>query len=128
MATTPVLENFLDTKEKKLAFFQNLVLVAIADNYIDEMESDFLLTIGDQLNLTEEDTLPITDNLSSLAFIIPEDGLHKSLELQTLVMMVLQDGEVEEREYDLCLEYTRQIGFTQEILDKLIAQLGDKQR
>ena len=127
MATSTVLD-FLNTKEKKLAFFQNLVLVAIADKYIDEMESDFLLTIGDQLNLSEEDTLPITDNLSSLSFIIPEDGLHKSLELQTLVMMVLQDGEVEDREYDLCLEYTRQIGFTQEILDKLIAQLSDKRR
>lgn len=127
MATSLLNDNFLDTKEKKLAFFQNLVLVAIADRYIDEMESDFLLTIGNQLNLTEEDTLPITDNLSSLSFIIPEDGLQKSMELQTLVMMVLQDGEVEEREYNLCLEYTRQIGFTQEILDKLIAKLGNSQ-
>lgn len=127
MATSLLNDNFLDTKEKKLAFFQNLVLVAIADRYIDEMESDFLLTIGNQLNLTEEDTLQITDNLSSLSFIIPEDGLQKSMELQMLVMMVLQDGEVEEREYNLCLEYTRQIGFTQEILDKLIAKLGNNQ-
>ncbi|GAA4436777.1 hypothetical protein GCM10023188_30230 [Pontibacter saemangeumensis] len=128
MATSISKDTFLDTKQKKLAFFQNLVLVAIADRYIDKMESDFLLTIGNQLDLSEEDTLEITDNLSSLSFIIPEDGLQKSMELQTLVMMVLQDGEVEEREYNLCLEYTRQIGFTQEILDKLIAKLGNKQR
>ena len=128
MATSILKHTFLDTKQKKLAFFQNLVLVAIADRYIDEMESDFLLTIGNQLDLSEEDTLEITDNLSSLSFIIPEEGLQKSMELQTLVMMVLQDGEVEEREYNLCLEYTRQIGFTQEILDKLIAQLGNKQK
>lgn len=127
MATSIFKDNFLDTREKKLAFFQNLVLVAIADRHIDEMESDFLLTIGNQLNLTEADTLEITDNLSSLSFIIPEDGLQKSLELQMLVMMVLQDGEVEEREYNLCLEYTRKIGFTQEILDKLIAKLGNNQ-
>ena len=127
MATSILKHTFLDTKQKKLAFFQNLVLVAIADRYIDEMESDFLLTIGNQLDLSEEDTLEITDNLSSLSFIIPEEGLQKSMELQTLVMMVLQDGEVEEREYNLCLEYTRQIGFTQDILDKLIAQLGNKQ-
>lgn len=127
MAAGVALDKFFDTKEKKLAFFQNLIMAAIADKYIDEMESDFLLSIGQQLNISEEDTLPITDNLSSLSFIIPQDGLLKTLELQTLVLMVLQDGVVEEREYDLCLEYTRQIGYSKEILDDLISRLGNKQ-
>ncbi|MBK0402794.1 hypothetical protein I5M27_07335 [Adhaeribacter sp. BT258] len=112
----------LNTQEKKLAFFQNIVLVAIADRYVDKLESDFLVSVGDQLQLTEKDTLHIADNLKNLKFIIPQDGLQKSLELEMLVKMVLQDGIVEKREYDLCLEYTRQIGFTKEKLDELIAQ------
>jgi uncharacterized tellurite resistance protein B-like protein len=124
MITSTLFDDLLNTKQKKLAFFQNMVLVAIADKYIDEMESDFLLSIGNQLNLTEEDTLEIADNLDKLSFIIPEDGLQKSLELQALVMMVLQDGEVEEREYNLCLEYATQIGYSKEILDKHIAKLS----
>ncbi|WP_266205005.1 hypothetical protein [Pontibacter kalidii] len=123
MNTKPIVNDFLNTKEKKLAFFQNLVLIAVADKYVDDAESDFLLTIGEQLGLTQDDTLPIADNLSTLAFIVPEQGLHKHLELQTLIMMVLQDGKVEEREYKLCLEYTRGIGYTQEILDNLIRWL-----
>lgn len=123
MNTKPIVNDFLNTKEKKLAFFQNLVLIAVADKYVDDAESDFLLTIGEQLGLTQDDTLPIADNLSTLAFIIPEQGLHKHLELQTLIMMILQDGKVEEREYKLCLEYTRSIGYTQEILDNLIRRL-----
>jgi uncharacterized tellurite resistance protein B-like protein len=112
----------LNTPEKKLAFFQNIVLVAIADRYVDKLESDFLVAVGDQLQLTEKDTLPIAENLSNLKFIIPQDGLQRSLELEMLVKMVLQDGIVEKREYDLCLEYTRQIGFTKEDLDELIAK------
>ncbi|QCR22741.1 hypothetical protein [Pontibacter sp. SGAir0037] len=124
MATGISLDGFFETKDKKLAFFQNLVMVAIADNYIDEAESNFLLTIGQQLGLTEEDTFPITDNLSSLCFIIPQEGLQKTLELQTLVLMVLQDGEVEEREYNLCLQYTRMIGYSKDILDELIIKLS----
>jgi uncharacterized tellurite resistance protein B-like protein len=112
----------LNTPEKKLAFFQNIVLVAIADRYVDKLESDFLVAVGDQLQLTEKDTLPIAENLSNLKFIIPQDGLQRSLELEMLVKMVLQDGIVEKREYDLCLEYTRQIGFTKETLDELIAK------
>lgn len=126
MAASVNVENLLDSKEKKLGFFQNVVLIAIADNYIDETESNFLLELGEELNLTAEDTLPITDNLNSLSFIIPQDGLQKTLELQTLVLMVLQDNEVEEREYNLCLEYTRKIGYSKEILDDLIEKLSSK--
>ena len=114
------INHILDTKEKKIAFFQNIVLVAIADRYVDRLESDFLVELGNQLELTEADTLPIADNLASLNFVIPEENLQRTLELETLVKMVLQDGIVEDREYNLCLEYTRQIGFSKENLDALI--------
>lgn len=115
-----------DTKEKKLAFFQNLILVAVADRNVDVKESDFLLAVGNQLNLSQEDTRIMTDNLSSLSFIIPEDGRQKTIELQAMVMMLLQDGEIEEREYALCLEYARRIGYSKEILDDFVTQLGKK--
>ncbi|NDK55605.1 TerB family tellurite resistance protein [Pontibacter fetidus] len=123
MATSTQIDNLLNTKQKKLSFFQNLILVATADGYVDEMESDFLVMIGDQLGLTEEDTTPIADNLATLSFIVPEEGLQRTMELQTLVMMVVQDGKVEEREYNLCLDYTRRIGYSKEMLDNLIAEL-----
>ena len=120
MTNNTSINHILDTKEKKIAFFQNIVLVAIADRYVDKLESDFLVELGNQLQLTEADTLPIADNLASLSFVIPEENLQKTLELETLVKMVLQDGIVEDREYKLCLEYTRQIGFSKENLDALI--------
>jgi uncharacterized tellurite resistance protein B-like protein len=115
------LEMILNTKEKKLAFFQNIVLIAIADRYVDKMESDFLVEIGNQLRLSEADTLPIAENLQALKFIIPQESLQKTLELEMLVKMVLQDGIVEQREYDLCLEFARQLGADKEKLDEIIS-------
>ncbi|TXK49651.1 hypothetical protein FVR03_06045 [Pontibacter qinzhouensis] len=126
MSTSTTYDNLLNSKQKKLAFFQNIVLVAIADGFVDEQESDFLISLGDQLQLSEEDTLPITDNLSVLTFIIPEDGMQKTVELQTLVMMMLQDGDLAESEYNLCLEYTRRIGYSKDILDDMIKSLSSK--
>lgn len=99
-------------------------MVAVADKYLDKQESDFLVTIGQRLNLTEEDTRPIADNLPLLSFIIPEEGLQKTMELQTLVMMVVQDGHVADAEYNLCLDYARRIGYSKEMLDDFIQQLG----
>ena len=126
MADKTSLGDLFDTKEKKLAFSQNLILVAVADRHVDEQESDFLLTIGEKLDLSEEDTRAMTDNLSSLSFVIPKEGLQKTVELQTLVVMMMQDGKIEESEYNLCLEYTRRIGFGKGILDDFIAQWGKK--
>lgn len=120
MHKTQALESLLNTPQKKLAFFQNLLLVAAADNVLDADEADLLVTIGDRLGLTAEELNPMVDNLGLLSFIIPEDGLQKTLELQTLVQMMMQDGQVHDKEYAMCLDYANRIGYSKDILDDMI--------
>ncbi|MDB5121848.1 MAG: hypothetical protein JWN56_3066 [Sphingobacteriales bacterium] len=120
------IESVLNTPQKKLAFFQNLVLLAAADNVLEEDESNLLLNIGNRLGLTAEEVLPMVDNLSLLSFIIPEEGVQKTLELQTLVQMMTQDGQVHEREYAMCLEFANRIGYSKDILDDLIQKFSDE--
>jgi uncharacterized tellurite resistance protein B-like protein len=117
-------DEVLNTPQKKLAFFQNLILVAIADKVLEEDESDLLLFVGDSLGLTADEVMPMVDNLGALTFIIPEDGLQKTLELQTLVQMMMQDGQVHDKEYILCLEYADRIGFGKAVLDDMIKQFA----
>ncbi|PIQ19696.1 MAG: hypothetical protein COW65_19325 [Cytophagales bacterium CG18_big_fil_WC_8_21_14_2_50_42_9] len=118
------LEDLLNTQQKKLSFFQNLIIVAAADGQLDSDESDFILDIGDRLGLMPEDVMPITDNLEVLSFIVPEDGLQKTIELQTLVMMMIADGQIHDREYIMCQDYATRIGYGKEILDDMINQLS----
>ena len=118
------LEDLLNTQQKKLSFFQNLIIVAAADGLLDNDESDFILSIGNRLGLTPEDVSPIANNLEVLSFIIPEDGMQKTIELQTLVMMMLADGQVHDREYIMCQDYANRIGYGKEILDDMINQLS----
>ena len=125
MLNQRTIESVLDTHQKKLAFFQNLILVAAADKRLEEDEGNLLLNMGNKLGLSAEDVMPIADNLSVLSFIIPEDGLQKTLELQTLVQMMLQDGQIHHREYMLCMEYAHRIGYSKEILDDMVKQLSE---
>lgn len=118
------LDQLLDTQQKKLSFFQNLVLLAAADGRLDRGESDFLLEIGNRLGLMPDDVMPIADNLGVLSFVVPADGLQRTLELQTLVQMMLQDGQIDPREYGLCQEYANRIGYNKQILDDMVAQLS----
>jgi len=120
------LEDLLNTPQKRLSFFQNLIIVAAADGQLDNDESDFILDIGDRLGLTPEDVAPIAENLDVLSFIIPEDGMQKTIELQTLVMMMIADGQIHDREYSMCQDYAHRIGYGKEILDDMIKQLSGK--
>ncbi|MCC2547847.1 hypothetical protein LJY25_15460 [Hymenobacter sp. BT175] len=124
MTENRTLETLLDTQQKKLAFFQNLVLLAAADRQIDGAESEFLLQIGNRLGLRPHDVMPIADNLAVLSFIVPQEGLQRTMELQTLVQMMLQDGDIDPREYGLCLEYANRIGYSKDILDDMVSQLA----
>ena len=116
------IENLLDTQEKKLAFFQNLILIAAADGRLDSNESQFILNIGNRLGLAPDEVMHLADRLPQLSFVIPEEGLQKTLELQTLVMMMLEDGRIHDHEYALCLQYTNRVGYTKAILDEMIGQ------
>jgi hypothetical protein len=122
MQETQRIENLLDTQEKKIAFFQNLILIAAADGRLDSNESQFIITIGNRLGLAPDEVMHIADRLPQLSFVIPEEGLQKTLELQTLVMMMLEDGRIHDREYALCLNYTDRVGYTKAILDDMIGQ------
>ena len=124
MQQTRFIEDVLDTQQKKLSFFQNLVLVAAADGQLSVDESDLLLQIGNKLGLKPEQAMPIADNLRVLSFIVPEDGLQRTLELQTLVQMMMQDGDIDVREYALCQEYAARIGFSKGILDDMVSQFA----
>ncbi|MDQ3536591.1 MAG: hypothetical protein M3421_13300 [Bacteroidota bacterium] len=120
MVTTKNIDEVFDTQQKKIAFFQNLILIVTADKIVDGDESIFLLEIGNRLGLSAEEVMPIADNLDVLSFIIPENGLQKTLELQTLVQMSLRDGTIDSREYALCREYSVRIGYSKDILDDMI--------
>jgi uncharacterized tellurite resistance protein B-like protein len=124
MQHTHTLEEVLNTPQKKLAFFQNIILLAAADGQLTAEESDFLLQIGDKLGLKPEEVMPITDNLSLLSFVVPAEGLQRTLELQTLVQMMLQDDQIDAREYGLCLEYATRSGYGKAILDDMVSQLA----
>jgi uncharacterized tellurite resistance protein B-like protein len=121
------LEEVLNTPQKKLSFYQNLVLVAAADKVLEEGESELLLSIGNKLGLSADEVMPMADNLGVLTFIIPENGLQKTLELQTLVQMMTQDGTIHDKEYALCLEYANRVGLGKAILDDMVKQFQNAQ-
>jgi uncharacterized tellurite resistance protein B-like protein len=117
----------IESKEKRVNFFQNLLLVAVADGYLDRREGNFLVQIGEQIGLTEEDVAALSDkNVEELTFTVPDNDQEKLFELQTMVMMMVEDGEIHEQEYDMCADYAERIGLNKVVLDDFVQKLSAK--
>lgn len=114
----------IESKQKRLDFFQNLLLMSVADGYLDQEEGDFLVQIGQQLDLTAEDVAPLAEkDVQDLAFSVPESDQDKLFELQTMVMMMVEDGEIDDREYKLCADYCDRIGLNHLVLEDFVQKL-----
>ena len=117
---------FYQEKQKEhlnhIAIFQNLFLVAAADGTLTEREEDFLREVADNLGLNPEDIDHILANHQHLDFIIPEDEEEQFFSLKNLVYMMVVDGEIEESEYKLCLNFAERIGMGYDDIEKILQE------
>jgi len=118
-------------KQRHLGIYQNLYLVAAADGEIGEAEATVLKEIADSLGLVARDLEPIMSRAHELDFIIPEDEEERFYSLKNLIYMMVVDGEVDEREYAMCVRFAEQIGLTagavEEVLNEYEALRKERQ-
>lgn len=100
--------------------FKNLVAVAYADGYLDEDEEDFLYDKADEIGIPYEEVEDIMDNAKNLEFMVPMNMEDREDQLADIVYMSMIDGDLHEKEYELCLSISKKLGFEQKDLDEAI--------
>lgn len=105
----------------KLAHFKNLVAVAIVDGFLDEDEREFLEEQAAEYGLQTEEVADIINSADQLEFIIPEREEDKEEQLADIVFLTMIDGEIEEKEYELCLNIAKRLELKKSDLDEVIA-------
>lgn len=111
---------------KRMSIYQNLYLIAISDGNIAEEEAVFLAGIASHMGLSQGETDHIHHNHHDLELVIPDDKEERYYALRNIVFMMLADGEIENVEYQLCLDYAKNTGFSQEDLDAIITEYREK--
>lgn len=111
--------NFFKKKIKK-EHFQNLVAVAYADNVLEDDEMDFLVEKADEFGIEQKEVEEIMNRKDQLQFEIPLNNEDREEQLSDVVFMSMVDGEVADKEYDLCLRIAKKLDFKQKDLDKVI--------
>ncbi len=108
-------------RDVKLEHFQNLVSVAFADGHFEEAEKEFLEERAEELGLPADKVADIIDKALTLEFIVPDDLEDREEQLADVVFMSMVDGDIEQKEYDLCLNIAERLGLKKADLDEVIA-------
>ena len=108
-------------KDVKIELFRNLVAVAFADGHMEDSEKEFLEERADELGLPAEDVASIMKDVHNLEFKVPEDLDEREEQLSDVVFMSMVDGDIEQKEYDLCLNIAERLGLGKQDLDEVIA-------
>ena len=104
----------------KVEHFQNLIAVALSDGVLDEEEKEFLNERALEIGFPQDEVNRIIENAGELEFLIPMNKIDREDQLGDAVYMTMVDGEIHEKEYNLCLRLAEKLELDKNYLDHII--------
>ncbi|MEO0471545.1 MAG: TerB family tellurite resistance protein, partial [Bacteroidota bacterium] len=121
-------EKIMSDKEKHLATFQNLCVIAAADGHWHEKEHALLDEAANSMGLTQADIQPIINQAAELDFIIPETEGERYLELRMVILMMVHDGKLDAREYEGARKLAQRMDIPPAYVDEVVAFYVEKEK
>jgi tellurite resistance protein len=98
-------------RKQQRGHLQNIVLLAMADGEISDVELLFIHKIGRKIGLTHTQIGNILDNPSELEVIPPSNKLERAERMVEMVNMVQSDGVIAPEELNMLARFAIQIGY-----------------
>ena len=108
---------------EKLSHFRNLVLLAHADGKLTKSEMAALAIVMAREGITESDLERCVKNPKGIKFIPPQTLEQQVTYLKDMVLLMMCDGEIDEREMALCKATAIALGFEHEVIDAIIMDI-----
>lgn len=107
-------------KKRAKSHFTNLLKVAMADGIIDKVELDHLFKTSKKFYITREELEDIIENKGDISFEPPVDKEERFAQLYNLVAMMVIDGEVDPKEFRMCMSFGVGLGFPPVSIEELV--------
>ncbi len=124
-----VLDLFSGKKRKRgKAHLKNLLELAMADGQFDEIEAEYLYTIAQRFNISDSELQKLKENLAQVEYMPPKTDLEKFEHLHHLIRMMMMDGEIHEKELEICKLLALRLGLKSVFVDDFVSVIGDDVR
>ncbi len=101
--------------------FANLLAVAYADGILKPQEIDFIAQKAVEYGLEDSEVKKLLENIDRLQFVVPINQEDKEQQLTDVIYLTMIDGQIDQREYQLCLRIAEKLDLGQSYLDHLIS-------
>ncbi|MEO0585708.1 MAG: TerB family tellurite resistance protein, partial [Bacteroidota bacterium] len=120
----------MEEKNRHLATFQNLCIIASADGALDYREKNLLYELAESMGLEQEVIAHLIQQAKkeNLQFQLPTTEEDRLMELKLGVLMILADEKIEPEEYHACKQFATDMGISVQMLDETIAYYQERQQ
>ena len=105
---------------EKLSHLKNLVAVAFADGKLEDNEMAALATVMARDGLTPSDLERCIKKPQGIKFLPPEAPVQRVVYLKDMVLLMMCDGNIDDKELALCKATAIALGFKHEVIDTMI--------
>ncbi len=109
--------------KKALDYFRNLYLVAVADSQLAKEETSFLVQVAQYMGIGPREAADIMMGGQDAQLVIPESEEARVNQLEDIVVMMMVDKKIHEKEYELCIAYAKAIGKDKKMVDETILNI-----
>lgn len=106
-------------QKARLTNLKSMVVLALADGIIDDAEISSIAAVAARDNISIEEVEKMFMNKDEVVFTVPDDYILKTAYLRDLVVMMVIDGEINERELSICRIVAEKSGFSPDIVDAI---------
>jgi hypothetical protein len=108
-----------EAKQRKSALV-TVLQVMLADGKISPSEQVFLAKVAARLGMKEKELKKVLANPSAVEFTPPKDNRERVYQLFDVILMMLADGRVDQREMELCIHAASRLGFPTSTVPTLV--------
>lgn len=113
-------------KKKRKSHFKNLFNVARVDGGVDRSELDLIVGLAEKFQMSTEEVTKIIRNPEAVAWVMPKTTGERLEHLYDLVVVMIVNGQIDERELFLCKSLGVKLGFGEDTIDSLVRDLIER--
>ena len=97
-----------------------MLAIALADGKLEENEIAAIATVASRENVDVKEVEKMLEGKDNVTFTIPKSDEEKAQQIKDLVVLMMIDGTINEKELALCRAVAENYGYRPEVVDALV--------
>ena len=110
-------------EKERLSHVKTLLALALADGKLEKDEIAVIASVASRENIDVKEVEKMLEGKDNVKFVVPETDEAKIQQLKDMVIMMMIDGEINEKELDLCRATADYYGYREEVIEFLVKQV-----